>query len=349
MAELNAMNILNTIRDNLATTYAERVPKATADNIAEVGKAITSDDITTNAFVNALINKVALSNVRSKMFRNPLEILKGTNIPMGANIEEIFINPSVSTGYSEDGAHLLKTTKPDGKVCYYGMSRQDRYPITINEDMLNRAFHSEQEFMSMYNAIVTSMYSGDQIDEFLLAKKVIGKSIDNGAMLVVDVDVTKPKEVSKSISNISKSFQFPTTSYCGYNLVNKDKITANNEKGCITFCPADNQCLMIRADMQTEIDYEVLATMFHMEVAKLEAITVLVDDIPSEKYDCYAVLCDREAVQMRDVVFKTTSNYNGSNLEWNFWLHHWEFIFLSMFGNACAFGKKKTVTEPSTK
>lgn len=336
---VTAIDILETIRDNASADYIARVPEATRENLNQVGEAITANSNIMNEFITALVNKVALSNVRSKMFNNPLKILKSAGIPKGNTIEEIFINPATDAGYDKDQTKLLKTTKPDGKVAYYGLNRQSSYPVTINESEIARAFTSEQEFMSMYNAIVISMYSGDEIDEFMLMKALAGKAIDEGAIKVLTADMTKPKELAKAISNCSKSFAFPSTAFAGYNLVN-DKVLAGTETKCMTFCPTNNQCLLVRADVQTEIDYEVLATMFHMEVAKLEAMTILVDDIPSENYDVYAVLCDRDTVQVRDMQFKVTSQYIASSLEWNFWLHHWQFLFWSMFGNAVAFGKE---------
>lgn len=337
---LTVSDILGTIRDNANNMYMERVPEYTRDNLGQVGKAITSDENIMNNFVTSLVNRIALVHIKSKLFNNPLSRLKGSGVPYGNTIQELFINPATDVGYDTDGTKLLKTTKPDGKVCYYGLNRQSSYPVSIAENELQRAFTNEQEFMSFYDGIVNSMMSGDQIDEFMLTKGVIAKAIDEGAITVIESSTDDPKLLSKAISNISKQFAFPNTAFAGYNNVNNVNI-ANGEKACITFCDTNRQALIVRADAQTEIDYEVLATMFHMEVAKLEAITILVDTIPCENYDIYAVLCDVDAVQIRDMTFKTTNQYIGSSLMWNFWLHHWQYLFVSMFGNMVAFGKAK--------
>ena len=337
-----AIEILKAIRDNSDKLYNERVPEATKNNLQQVGEAITSDKNVMNTFISALINKVAFSQVLNKMYKNPLARLKKNGVPYGSTIEEIFINPSIDIGFNTDPNLLLKNTSPDGKACYYGLNRQSTYPLSISQIELKRAFNNEGEFMAFYNRYMTTMYSGDNIDEFNLVKGVLAKNIDEGNVEIVTCDIAQPKEIAKAISNLSKSFEFPSTSFCGYNKVNKTKIEADpNAKECITFCDRSRQALIIRADVQTEIDYEVLATMFHMEVAKLEAMTILVDDFPTTQYDVYGVLCDIDAIQMRDVTYQVTDQNIASNLRWNFWLHHWQYIYLSMFGNCVAFGKSK--------
>jgi hypothetical protein len=347
MATVSAIDILNTIRDNSTTDYISRVPSATRDNLLQVGQAITAEKNIMNDFMTMLINKIALTTVKVRMYHNPLAKLKqGNGRPLGNTIEELFVNPAKDQGYSEDSTLLLATKKADGKACYYGLNRQGDYMVTISKQALLRAFSSERSFMNFYNAQINSLYSGDQIDEFLLAKNVFSTNIDNENMKMIECDISAPKDVAKAISNVSSLFEFASTTFNGYNLVNAANITAGETK-VNTFCPVQNQVLLIRADVMTEINYEVLASMFHMELAKLQAMTIKVDNFNTiqlksdntKRFDTYAVLCDVEALQMLDDVFETDSQYIGSSMKWNVWLHHWEWIYLSLFANCVAFGK----------
>lgn len=350
-----AIEILNTIRDNMDTETIARIPENTLENLPQIGKAITSDKNIMNSFMNALVNKVALSMVKSKMFYNPLSKLKQSlgGRPMGSTIEEIFVNPSKDQGFQTDSTYLLKTNKPDGKACYYGLNRQSNYPTTISKQELIQAFTSERSFMQLFDKIVTTLYSGDQIDEFTLCKKLFAKAIDEGGIRFIESDISQPKELAKAISNMSDYFCFPSTEYCGYNNAkeNQDKFTSKAETKCITFCPTENQVLLIRADVLNEINYEVLASMFHMEMANLKAMTIKVDSFPTEKdvsnnkKDVYAILCDIEALQIYDHTMETDNQYIGVNMYYNLWLNHWQWLYISMFANCVAFGKTITVTE----
>lgn len=340
MATITVTDILGAIRDNSDDMYINRVEEYNGENLSQIGDQITADKNIMNDFMGALINKIVSSNVKSRMYNNPLKRLKGIDVPMGNTIEEIFVNPATDVGYQNDGALLLKTTKPDGKTAYFGLNRQSTYPVSVFKNDLKRAFVSESAFMTLYNRIVTSMLSGDQIDEFILTKAVIAKTIDEGAITIIESDLAQPKAIAKDISNMSKSFTFPSTKFAPYNNINSAKITAG-EKECITFCEPDRQVLLLRADVETEINFEVLATMFNMQLAEIKAMTILVDSFPSNLYDVYAVLCDIDAIQIRDTVFETDNFYNPSNMVYSLWLQHWQFLFCSTFGNMVAFAKTK--------
>ena len=341
---LSADLILNTIRNESSKMYQDRIPQVNADNLGQVGKMLLSSENEQylNHFIDTLINRIAFTQVIGRMYENPLKKLKKNGVPFGSTIQEIFVNPSkdMPIEKAENGKYLLKTTTPDTKVAYYGLSRMSRYPITINESDLELAFTNNTEFMSFYTRIMQSMYNGDEIDEYLLSVNLMGKVIDEGAMHIIETDISNPKEVSKAMSNMSKDFQFPKGLYNGYNLVNADKISAG-ETECITHCPKKNQVLILQATAETEITYEFLANAFNLDLVTLQNMTILVDNIPSEKYDVYGILMDEQAYQLRDKLYKVKKQEIGSELQWNFWLHHWQIQYISMFGNCVAFAKTK--------
>lgn len=340
MATITVTDILGTIRDNSDDMYIDRIDEYNGENLNQIGNSITSDKNIMNDFMTKLINKVATSNIISKMYNNPLAKLKNSNVPMGSTIEEIFINPATDVGYQKDGARLLLTTKPDGKTAYFGLNRKSCYPTSISKNELKQAFVSENAFMNLYNKLITTLYSGDQIDEFILSKAVISKTVDEGNVTVIDSDITNPKAIAKAISNMSKAFSFASTKFAPYNKVNAGQFT-DDDKECITFCPIENQVLLLRADVETEINFEILANMFNMQLAEIKAMTILVDSFPANNVEIYAVLCDKDSIQIRDNTFEAENFYNGSNMEYNIWLQHWQFIFCSTFGNMVAFGKTK--------
>ena len=338
-------NILNVIRQNSDDYWKNNIPEATKTNFVQVGQAITKDKNLMNSFISSLINKIAESHIKSKIFNNPLALLKGSGVPYGATIEEIFINPVVGTQFNNDPSLLLKQNRPDSKTAYYTMNRQSTFPITVDRAEVRQAFKSETDFMTFYNAKISALYSGDNIQEFHLMKNLFGRTIDAGGMQVINADISEPKELSKSITKMSKNFKYDNTAFCGYNLVNT---FGESDKKCVTFCEPQDQCLIITSDAITEIGYEVLASMYNKDVAEITAMTIEVDAFPSNGFEIYAVLCDKSAVQVRDVEFCIEEQNIGSALKHNFWLHHFQHMYISMFANCVAFGKKKEAIPEAT-
>lgn len=52
-----------------------------------------------------------------------------------------------------------------------GIVRKDKYSVAITPQMIKREFTSSNKFETLINTIVSSLYSGDNYDEFLLMKK----------------------------------------------------------------------------------------------------------------------------------------------------------------------------------
>ena len=332
----NMVNVMNTILDNASEQYQSRVPEATKDNIAEVGSAIMAYQATENEFLTALVNKIAMTIVRAKTFKNPLSILKKGNVPLGKNIEEIYTNPATGKTYDPSGAELLNREIPDTKAIYHSMNRQGKYKATVSKAQLITAFTSWEAMEKLLNSIVNSIYSGDNMEEFLLMKELFATAITGGKMKTVDVtaptDTVTAKDFVKSIKKIGLGMTVPSEAYNSYYDINKD----TDAKPVITWTPMENQILIMRNDVSVEIDMELLAQAFNVSYAELKQRILLVDSFGTDT-DTLAVLCDESYIQVYDNLQQMDSFRNPEGLYENFILHHWQTYSLSLFANAMAF------------
>lgn len=336
----NMVNVLNTILENASADYQQRVPEATQTNITEVGSAVMGYKATENEFLSLLVNKVAMTIVHNKTFRNPLSILKKGNVPLGKNIEEIYTNPATGTTYDPTGAKLLERNIPDAKAIYHTMNRQGQYKATVSKAQLIQAFTSYQALEQLLNSIVNSIYSGDNLDEFLLMKELFASAITGGKLKAVDVDPITGSDSAKSfvktVKTIGLGMMLPSSLYNSYYDINKE----TDAKPVITWTPLENQVLIMRNDVAVDVDMELLAQAFNVSYADLKQRTLTVDSFGTAT-SCGAVLCDEAFVQVRDHLSQLENFHNGEGLYDNFIYHHWQSYSLSLFANAMAFNFKE--------
>lgn len=334
----NMMNILNTILANASADYQARVPQATQNNITEVGSAIMNFQATENEFLSALVNKVAMTIVRNKTFNNPLAVLKKGGVPLGKNIEEIYTNPATGSVFDPTGAKLLERSLPDTKAIYHTMNRQGQYKATVSKSQLIQAFTSYQALEQLLNSIVNSIYSGDNLDEFMLMKELFASAIEGGKLKTVSLglnsisDTDGAKTFVKAVKTVGQAMEFPSTQFNSYYDINKDK----DAKPVITWTPLNNQVLVMRNDVSVDVDVELLAKAFNVSYTDLKQRTLIVDSFGSAT-NCGAVLCDESFVQVYDNLTQMESFHNGEGLYDNFIYHHWQTYSLSLFANATAF------------
>lgn len=332
----NMVNVLNAILSNASADYQARVPEATQNNISEVGAAIMNFQATENEFLNALVNKIAMTIVSNKTFKNPLSILKKGSVPLGRNIEEIYTNPATGTTFDPSGAKLLERSIPDTKAIYHSMNRQGQYKATVSKAMLIQAFTSYSALEQLLNSIVNSIYSGDNLDEYMLMKELFASAIEGGKLKTIEVgkvgDTSSAKDFVKAIKTVGQSMEFPSSTFNSYYDINKD----TDAKPVITWTPKEDQILIIRNDVSVDVDVELLANAFNVSYAELKQRTLTVDGFGSAE-NCGAILCDKSFVRVYDNLQQMESFHNGEGLYDNYIYHHWQTYSLSLFANATAF------------
>lgn len=334
----NMVNVLNTILSNASAMYQERVPTATQTNIQDVGSAIMGYKAVENEFLDALVNKIAMQIVHNKTFRNPLAVLKKGSVPLGRNIEEIYTNPATGTVFDATGADLLARNLPDVKTIYHTMNRQGKYKATVSKAQLMGAFTSYAALEKLLNSIVNSIYSGDNLEEFLLMKELFASAIEGGKLKTVDTGLTavsdaeSAKSLVKAIRTVGRAMTLPSSNYNSYYDINK----ATDAKPVVTWTPMENQVLILRNDVAVNVDVELLAQAFNVSYTDLQQRTLFVDSFGTND-KCAAILCDEAFVQVYDNLEQMENFHNGEGLYDNYIYHHWQTYSLSLFANAMAF------------
>lgn len=348
-----AVNVMNAIRADASADYKERVPVATLANIEAVGNPILQYSATMNEFLSALVNKVALTVVSNRIYENPLAILKRGYIPLGKDVEEIYTNPAKAVTYNmEWTTELLARTPPDVKAAYHRLNRQDQYPVTISNQVMRQAFTSWNAMETLIASIVNSLYSGDNIDEFLLMKQLMGTAINSGFMVTNylggDVtDETSAKNMLTQIKANSGMMQFAGSNYNAY-----EKIAAGqgitDVKPVVTWTPKNRQILFLRSDIMAITDVNVLAFAFNMDKAQFLERVIEVDNFGTtgDAAKTVAVLADEGWMQVYDNLNEMTEFYNAKALSWNYYWNHWQIYSYSPFANAVAFIAGEAGTAP---
>lgn len=326
----------NAVRAQASEDFQNAVPLATRANIIDVGNPILTFKEFANEYLNILINRIAFTWVRNKIYRNPLAPLKKGNFRLGTMVQEIYTNPAKAQAFdANDMPGILRRTNPDTKVAYHQRNREDQYPVTIDMILLRGAFVSWDAHAEMISSITNSLYNGNYIDEFTLMKETFSSAVDKNTIVVqpsAAADITAEgaaRALTGQIKNLVSSFGFPSTKYNNYS-----NLQGAVGEPIVTFTNPEDIIVLIRADIMNYIDLDVLAVAFNMEKAEFMGNIITVDSFPNENIQ--AIVMDKDLPMIFDNLFEMTDFWNAKTLNWNFWLTVFQTYSLSPFVNAVA-------------
>lgn len=327
-----------------------RVPDDTR-SLHAIGDFIMNYQPYQNAFVNAIINRIAMTIVTSKMWDNPWTVFKRGYMEFGETVEEIFVNLAKPHSYDPVTAQseVFKREIPDIRAAFHTMNYQKFYKDTIQNDQLRQAFLSWQGITDLIARIVDSMYTAQNYDEYCVMKYMISRAILNGdvSYKAVPSVFSTADDIVYAARSISTDFTFLKTNY--------------NRAGVYNSTLRDDQYIIISADLEALVDVGVLARAFNMEYADFLGHVIIVDSFSQHDtarlaelfandstYSAFsgdditalgniaAVIVDRDWWMVFDNLMQNTELYNGEGLYWQYWLHAWKTFSISPFANACA-------------
>ena len=335
---MDAIELLNTIRDNASQAYQDRVPEATRANIAEVGEAITdlNNAVVYNEFVSTLANMIYAPMLIKKSWSNPLGKFKKGKKTFGDTVEEVYNNFIKAKTYDQSGSGLLSRNLPDTKVVFHRMNRQDTYQLTDSPEALAKAFKSYEGVAEYLQNLFTAIRNSAELDEYVIMRELLAEAYNDGAMKAVAVLDPQASEANakafiKTIKTVSGDMTFPNSNWNGYL-----DVQSEDSKAIVTFSGRDEQILLIDNATDVACNVDVLAYAFGRDLLAFNTeVKQIVDAFPVE--GMVACLVDKNFFQVYDDLFTFREFENGLGLYRNHYLHVWQTIGYSCLVNAVAF------------
>ena len=335
---MDAIEVLNTIRDNASQAYQDRVPEATRNNIEEVGEAITdlNNAVVYNEFINTLANMIFAPMLIKKSWQNPLGKFKKGKKTFGDTVEEVYNNFIKAQTYDQTGAGLLTRNLPDTKVVFHRMNRQDSYVLTDSPEALAKAFKSYEGLAEYLENLFTTIRNSAELDEYILMRNLFEEAYNNNAIKVVAVADPQASEANakafiKTVKTVSGDMVFANSNNNAY-------LTAQStdNKPIVTFSRKDEQILIVDNPTNVTCNIDVLASAFNKSVVEFnDTQKEVIDAFPVE--GMIGALVDRNFFQVYDDLFTFREFENSLGLYRNHILHDWQTLGYSILCNAVAF------------
>lgn len=321
-------DIANAIR-NEDPNMQQYLPLANAENVAEFGQALLQSQTLQNNFIISLVDRIGLVVVRAIHLENQLKKFKKGAMPLGRTIEEIFTDITKAQKYDPEDAEntVFKRTIPNVHTLFHEKNREDVYPQTIQDASLRTAFVSWDTFGTFITSIITSIYNSAEVDEYAYMKLLVDNYYAKGQFKVVKVvkpdTETATREFVKKVRATAKKMALPSGS--------RDF----NSLAVHTRSDMEDLHLLIDADLEAELDVDVLARAFNMDKTEFLGHVTIIDGFATKGLE--AVLIDESFFMVYDNLLQLETIRNPKGLYWNYYYHVQQTLSVSRFANAVAF------------
>lgn len=326
-----------------------------------IGEYVMQYEAMQNAYLTALVNRIGMTIITSKMWDNPWSVFKKGRLEFGETVEEIFVNLAKPHSFDPATAEkeVYKREIPDVRAAFHSMDFQKFYKVTISNDQLRQSFLSWNGITELIAKIVDSLYTGMRYDEYVTMKYMICREMLNGGFYNEETAaLTKDtaSDVMTSVRGLVGQLDFMSSKY--------------NRSGVMTHTPREDLYVIISAANRALIDVDVLAVAFNMDKTDFLGHLIEVDSFDEhdelrltelfgddENFKVFtdtektalgaviAAMVDKDWWMVFDVFDTFTQNYNGQGLYWQYFYHVWRIFSASPFANAiCVSSNTSAVT-----
>lgn len=338
----NNAQMLDILRGTMDPVYQSRVPAATRAGLDATMNAIADYSPAANQVIDALVNLIGAQQVKSASFQNPLAKFKVGVLNRGETIEEIAIGLIKAKAYSTEELpgeqELFGREATEVDSVFHTVNRRDRYKLTIQEDILDQAFLTDNGLYNFINRIMGTINTSDNWDEFLMTANTLERYYDKGGFFKVNVpDLLDPnvqgdgvKLFMEEVRAYSDTLPFISRKY---NARHMPMMTEKSDLELITTPRA-----------KAKMDVQALAAAFNPGNMNIESRMTM---IPEEYWPipgAQAILTTRRFWTIADKLMRMRQLPNPAGLFNNYWWHHHEIVSASPFENAILFTSEEQDT-----
>lgn len=351
---------LNAIREmsvKAGSVYHQYIPVIDDDtDIGVFANPILNVTAVQNEFIPALINRIVFTSFEIKRYNNPLVVLEGDRIPLGYAGQEIYVNPAKGRKFNgEDFAGILKKYEADVKVQYMPLNMDVQYPVSISRQQLRTAMTSWEDLNTFVDQLSNSLYNGAFVNEYRYTKNIVaGAYKDNKAVIEV-ISAVSSEATAKAFTAKARemflNFQSPSTAF------NSWAKMGGAGAPITTWSNPEDIYFLIRNDVRSYLDVNVLASAFNISQADLLGRIISVDnfdvydDEGNKIFDGSAIvggIFDRSWFRIKRQDMFLDTDYNANNRTWQYYLNLIKMYNFSLFANGVIFATSApTVTATS--
>lgn len=261
------------------------------DNLlALAGKQLLASGVMANKFVDMLVNKVGVTLVNQRMYKNPFSDFKKGNMPLGVAVEDIFVNPvqakKFTSGYNNDivtssSNATYGATDPfivdenDVKVVYYPLNAQVYFKVTIKFVEIQQGFNNWNAMDNLVNKLIENLTNSAETWEFEETKSLLGNNfeLDTPTCKIMKVasknEIDWASEFAIKCRDLALNYTFNDDKYNNWvGWATAQNLTGVNLNPVTTNTRLEDLYLITRADIGANIDISVLATSFNIGKAE---------------------------------------------------------------------------------
>lgn len=269
--------------------------------------------------------------------------------------QEIYINPAKARLFNvDDFAGLLAKYESDIKVQYPTVNVDLQYCATITREKLRNAFISWDSLNNFVTGISNSLYSGAYIDQYRFTKNLVSNAYATNSVQMETVsavsDEATAKALVKALRNAYLDFAEPTSRNNAWEKV------GGYGNAVVTWSQPEDIVLLIRNDILTSVDVDVLAAAFNMNKTDFMGKVYGVDSFDrydengTKVFDGSAILCgifDKSWFRIKPQDMALDEFYNANCRCWNMYLNMVYMYQYSVFANAKLFVTSAPTVNPT--